>query len=259
MQNLELLLIDSNQKLCEAYNKKFNTNQFSNINISSNPLETLSFHCLVIPCDSKGQLRKQHQETIKKLFGKKKKIISKLQQTINNQLNVGKSVLISTQHEKFPYIAPIITMKEMNDKSPTKDCVFTCLKSVLDVIKEFNETTKSQKILKLAFYDFSSLGLEHSEIVKLFKRFYQLIFNTPQKIKEDETNDDEKQLLNDIFKRVMEAKKRKAQEQAPPNDDGFANPRAEPKKRKIIDGVKVYTESELNIGKGGNTPLCPFE
>ena len=43
------------------------------------------------------------------------------------------------------------------------------------------------------------------------------------------------------------------------NEDGFANIRNEPRSRKIVDGLPVYTEEDLNIGKGGNTPLCPFE
>eukprot|EP01100_Stratorugosa_tubuloviscum_P010025 TRINITY_DN424_c3_g1_i2.p1 TRINITY_DN424_c3_g1~~TRINITY_DN424_c3_g1_i2.p1 ORF type:complete len:156 (+),score=49.44 TRINITY_DN424_c3_g1_i2:71-538(+) len=30
-------------------------------------------------------------------------------------------------------------------------------------------------------------------------------------------------------------------------------------KRKIIGGLKIYTVDELNLGKGGNTPLCPFD
>ena len=29
--------------------------------------------------------------------------------------------------------------------------------------------------------------------------------------------------------------------------------------RKILDGLPIYTEEELNIGKGGLTELCPFD
>ena len=31
------------------------------------------------------------------------------------------------------------------------------------------------------------------------------------------------------------------------------------KPRKYVDGLPVYTEEELNIGKGGNTADCPFD
>ena len=43
------------------------------------------------------------------------------------------------------------------------------------------------------------------------------------------------------------------------NEDGFADLRSEPKPRKFVDGVAVYSEDDLNIGQGGNTDLCPFE
>lgn len=29
--------------------------------------------------------------------------------------------------------------------------------------------------------------------------------------------------------------------------------------RKVIDGVKVYSLDELGVGKGGDTPDCPFD
>ncbi|CAL8470713.1 g10255 [Coccomyxa elongata] len=30
-------------------------------------------------------------------------------------------------------------------------------------------------------------------------------------------------------------------------------------RRKTADGLTLYTEDELNTGKGGDTPLCPFD
>ena len=32
-----------------------------------------------------------------------------------------------------------------------------------------------------------------------------------------------------------------------------------PSTKKVEGGVKIYTEEELGIGKGGNTPLCPID
>lgn len=43
------------------------------------------------------------------------------------------------------------------------------------------------------------------------------------------------------------------------NDDGFASLREPAKMRRRVGGLSVYTEDDLNIGKGGDTPLCPFE
>eukprot|EP00002_Diphylleia_rotans_P002502 TRINITY_DN11576_c0_g1_i1.p1 TRINITY_DN11576_c0_g1~~TRINITY_DN11576_c0_g1_i1.p1 ORF type:complete len:188 (+),score=44.95 TRINITY_DN11576_c0_g1_i1:60-623(+) len=43
-------------------------------------------------------------------------------------------------------------------------------------------------------------------------------------------------------------------------DDDYADVRGESAKgRKIVDGLKVYTEDELKIGRGGDTDLCPFD
>eukprot|EP01027_Heterolobosea_sp_BB2_P015987 GEZU01022825.1.p1 GENE.GEZU01022825.1~~GEZU01022825.1.p1 ORF type:complete len:136 (-),score=62.23 GEZU01022825.1:139-546(-) len=47
-------------------------------------------------------------------------------------------------------------------------------------------------------------------------------------------------------------------------EDDFANMKGDLKiggkqKRKRIDGLPIYTEEELKIGKGGGTPLCPFD
>ena len=30
-------------------------------------------------------------------------------------------------------------------------------------------------------------------------------------------------------------------------------------RRKDADGFTIYTEDELKVGKGGKTPLCPFD
>ena len=32
-----------------------------------------------------------------------------------------------------------------------------------------------------------------------------------------------------------------------------------PGSKKTDDGLKIYTEDELKIGKGGNTKLCPID
>lgn len=42
--------------------------------------------------------------------------------------------------------------------------------------------------------------------------------------------------------------------------DVFTEPRGQPsKRRKTSDGLKIYTEEELNIGKGGDTSDCPID
>ena len=45
------------------------------------------------------------------------------------------------------------------------------------------------------------------------------------------------------------------------DDDDFSDSRGLKKKaRKMVDGVKVYTEAELRLGQGGgDTALCPFD
>jgi hypothetical protein len=32
-----------------------------------------------------------------------------------------------------------------------------------------------------------------------------------------------------------------------------------PSTKKVEGGIKIYSEEDLNIGKGGNTPLCPID
>ncbi|KAI9017171.1 hypothetical protein BC832DRAFT_543796 [Gaertneriomyces semiglobifer] len=44
------------------------------------------------------------------------------------------------------------------------------------------------------------------------------------------------------------------------DEDGFANSRgASSGKRKTEDGLNLYYTTDLNIGKGGDTPQCPFD
>lgn len=44
------------------------------------------------------------------------------------------------------------------------------------------------------------------------------------------------------------------------DDDAFADSRGEKRKRKVVDGLKVYTEEELGLNNGGgDTELCPFD
>ncbi|KNC98606.1 uncharacterized protein SPPG_06287 [Spizellomyces punctatus DAOM BR117] len=42
-------------------------------------------------------------------------------------------------------------------------------------------------------------------------------------------------------------------------DDGFGDSRGLKAKRRTEDGYSLFTTEELNIGKGGDTPQCPFE
>jgi hypothetical protein len=44
------------------------------------------------------------------------------------------------------------------------------------------------------------------------------------------------------------------------NDDNFFDIKGNKlKKRKIVEGIPIYTEKELKIGLGGGTSLCPFD
>jgi len=43
------------------------------------------------------------------------------------------------------------------------------------------------------------------------------------------------------------------------NLDSIVDPKAISKSRKVIDGWTIYKDHELNIGQGGDTPLCPFD
>eukprot|EP00299_Pterocystis_sp_00344_P006190 c17976_g1_i1.p1 GENE.c17976_g1_i1~~c17976_g1_i1.p1 ORF type:complete len:104 (+),score=22.12 c17976_g1_i1:36-347(+) len=44
------------------------------------------------------------------------------------------------------------------------------------------------------------------------------------------------------------------------NQDGFFDSRGDGGKRKRTEeGYPIYTEEELRIGQGGDTPLCPFD
>ncbi|CAK9155450.1 unnamed protein product [Ilex paraguariensis] len=55
-------------------------------------------------------------------------------------------------------------------------------------------------------------------------------------------------------------KKKKSKSKGPIESNGFLDPVARPRK-KTGDGLVIYTEEELGIGKadGGGTPLCPFD
>lgn len=79
--------------------------------------------------------------------------------------------------------------------------------------------------------------------------------------------------IDNIFKKAESKKKEKKQQEVEneKNSDKVINKVEVNKKKKIkkkndkkkgkkeIDGLKVYTTEELNLGKGGDTPDCPFD
>lgn len=53
---------------------------------------------------------------------------------------------------------------------------------------------------------------------------------------------------------------REVKEQPPPQKDNFFDSRGlNSSGRKYFEGLPVYSLEELNIGKGGGTPDCPFD
>ncbi|CAG8535213.1 12512_t:CDS:2 [Acaulospora morrowiae] len=43
------------------------------------------------------------------------------------------------------------------------------------------------------------------------------------------------------------------------DDDGFSDSRGTKIRKSTEDGFAIYNANELNIGNGGDTPLCPFD
>jgi hypothetical protein len=82
-------------------------------------------------------------------------------------------------------------------------------------------------------------------------------------IEPDDNADDVAETEEEVFARLRKAKAVKTQKRAssakPDDDDGFFDSRGLSKKRKTVDGLTVYSEAELGIGKGGNTAKCPFD
>jgi hypothetical protein len=60
-------------------------------------------------------------------------------------------------------------------------------------------------------------------------------------------------------KEKQQVAKSKQNEKADKEDDDFAQMRGPQKRKKTTEGFHIYTVEELNIGKGGNTDLCPFD
>ncbi|BDA45706.1 Uncharacterized protein C6G9.01c at C-terminar half [Coccomyxa sp. Obi] len=75
--------------------------------------------------------------------------------------------------------------------------------------------------------------------------------------------------LDELFGKLKKAPKAPAAEvpgkkpakrkQAVGNKDDIFGTGSGKDRRKTADGLTLYTEDELNFGKGGDTPLCPFD
>eukprot|EP00742_Colponemidia_sp_Colp-10_P008673 GILJ01009408.1.p1 GENE.GILJ01009408.1~~GILJ01009408.1.p1 ORF type:complete len:147 (-),score=23.76 GILJ01009408.1:52-492(-) len=51
----------------------------------------------------------------------------------------------------------------------------------------------------------------------------------------------------------------KPRKKHPKNEGSASNPLGSQSRKQTEEGFKVYHEDELKIGKGGDTPLCPFD
>ncbi|EEB07170.1 hypothetical protein SJAG_02251 [Schizosaccharomyces japonicus yFS275] len=72
------------------------------------------------------------------------------------------------------------------------------------------------------------------------------------KDQKESKKDDKKPEQVNVAKSQMKPKKM-------PKDDLFADPKGNTGRKRTEEGFLVYDEDELRIGKGGDTPLCPFD
>ena len=83
----------------------------------------------------------------------------------------------------------------------------------------------------------------------------------------EETEKAEKELAKKREKEEKIEKKRKQKEFEAINEMKMASGRMSPLLLLLLEpirydaetGLKIYREDQLNLGKGGNTPLCPFD
>ena len=80
--------------------------------------------------------------------------------------------------------------------------------------------------------------------------------------------------MDDIFQKLQDAKKSKVisntneskeeiispvQSFKPSKKDNFNDSRGIQSVKRTEEGYRIYTAKELNIGKGGDSELCPFD
>jgi O-acetyl-ADP-ribose deacetylase (regulator of RNase III) len=147
--DFELILIDPNALICEAWQMEFG--KYSNITIINGYFEQLAeYDCLVSAANSFGLMDGGIDLAITNFFG------DQLQQRVQKHIlsefygeqPVGTSFIIETKHSQFPFLAHTPTMRVPMPIWGT-DNIYVAMAAMLKAVANFNKMSEI-KIKKVA-------------------------------------------------------------------------------------------------------------
>jgi len=139
-KNLNLKLIDINNKLCDAWKMEFE--KCDNVQIINGVFQDVAdYDCIVSPANSYGKMDGGIDLIIRNYFGMElqNKVQKVIQESYYGEQPVGTSFLVETGNIKHPFLAHTPTMRVPMDISNT-DNVYNAMYAMLRTIANYNKT-----------------------------------------------------------------------------------------------------------------------
>ena len=149
IQNFEIILVDPNPQVYEAWEERFHS--YDEVTIENDYFENLpEFDCMVSAANSFGLMDGGVDGAITRFFGTD--LQSSVQERIIKEYwgeqPVGSSFIIETQNPKHPFLAHTPTMR-VPQKITRTDNVYLAMFAFLRAIHQHNQS-KERKIKKVA-------------------------------------------------------------------------------------------------------------
>jgi len=149
MEEVKLVLVDPNKKLCVEWQEVFKPH--SSVSIKNDIFENLeTFDCMVSAANSFGLMDGGVDLAITRYFGQElpAKVQSIIKSEYYGEQPVGTSIIVETNNEKHPFIAHTPTMR-VPLKITRTDNVYNALFAMLRAVANHNKTNR-QKIKTIA-------------------------------------------------------------------------------------------------------------
>jgi len=142
-EEFKLILVDLQPNLIEELKKSFNG--LPNVEFVCGRFERLpEFHCMVSAANSFGLMDGGVDAAITVFFGDQlqKRVQQRILDEFDGEQPIGTSFIVSTRHEKHPYLAHTPTMRVPMSIQGT-DYVYLAMKAMLPAIKDHNISVKN--------------------------------------------------------------------------------------------------------------------
>ena len=141
MNDLHLILVDPKPALCRAFQKAFH--RLPNVEVVQGYFERLpAFDCMVSAANSFGLMDGGVDAAIINFFGDQ--LMTRVQQRILDiylgEQPIGTSLIVETQHQKYPFIAHTPTMRVPISIAETENA-YVAMWAMLLAVRQHNQTS----------------------------------------------------------------------------------------------------------------------